>query len=148
MNFLCRPDAETLLAENDFARLWPFLSSMGDAGAPWLTEAVKDRYRAVWRQGLAGALNYYRASPLRSPANGDSAVMKIRFAPEQVTVHVPTLVVWGEADTALPPNLLDDLERYVPQMKLVRIARATHWIVHEQPVRLSHEIEAVLAAHA
>ena len=31
MNFLCRPDAEALLAENDFARLWPFFSGMGAA---------------------------------------------------------------------------------------------------------------------
>ncbi|MGZ5251599.1 MAG: alpha/beta fold hydrolase, partial [Caldimonas sp.] len=59
MNFLCRPDAEALLAEDDFARLWPFFTNMGaaDASRPghgWLTEAVRDRYREVWRAGLSG----------------------------------------------------------------------------------------------
>ena len=29
MNFLCRPDAEALLAADDFARLWPFFELMG-----------------------------------------------------------------------------------------------------------------------
>ena len=43
MNFLCRPDAEALLAANDFARLWPFFTDMGAAdparaGGGWLTE--------------------------------------------------------------------------------------------------------------
>ncbi|HRL30248.1 MAG TPA: alpha/beta fold hydrolase, partial [Ottowia sp.] len=33
MNFLVRPDAEALLAENDFARLWPFFDLMGASGA-------------------------------------------------------------------------------------------------------------------
>ena len=76
MNFLIRPDAEALLAERDFARLWPFFDAMGargggamrgalgafgsrgtgDAAAPaalpdgagWLTEALRAQYRAVW----------------------------------------------------------------------------------------------------
>ena len=26
MNFLCRPDAEALLSQNDYARLWPFFA--------------------------------------------------------------------------------------------------------------------------
>ncbi|WP_372529084.1 alpha/beta fold hydrolase [Piscinibacter sp.] len=144
MNFLCRPDAEQLLAEDDFARLWPFFIPHGATGADWLTDAVKDQYRSVWRQGLSGALNYYRASPLRPPTAEDASVMKLQFAPEFVTVRVPTLVIWAEADTALPPTLLDGLEAFVPTMKLVRIPGATHWVIHEQPARIAREIDAVL----
>ena len=143
MNFLCRPDAEALLSENDFARLWPFLSG-GDA-AGWLTEAVKDQYRAVWRAGLTGALNYYRASPLRPPTAPDSPVMGVSFKPEFVTVRVPTHVVWAEADLALPASLLDGLEAFVPHMTLTRVPAATHWIVHEHPQRVAREIESALA---
>ena len=150
MNFLCRPDSETLLEENDFARLWPFFTNMGatsatHSGGGWLTEAVRDRYRAVWRAGLTGGCNYYRASPLRPPTAADSAVMTIRFAPEAVTVRVPTLVVWAEDDIALPPSLLDGLEGFVPDMRLVRVAGATHWIVHERPQLVIAAIEAELA---
>ncbi len=151
MNFLCRPDAEALLAEDDFARLWPFFTNMGaaDASAPgggWLTEEVRDKYREVWRAGLRGGCNSYRASPLRPPTKGDDAVMSIRFAPEAVTVRVPTLVVWGEGDIALPVALLEGLEAFVPSMRLLRVTDATHWIVHERPELVAAEIERELAS--
>jgi epoxide hydrolase 4 len=151
MNFLCRPDAEKLLTENDYARLWPFFTNMAAtmASAPadtWLTEPVKDQYRDVWNQGLNGALNYYRASPLKPALSTEDAVMKLVFTPEFVTVSVPTLVIWGEADTALPPGLLDGLEAFVPDMRLVRVPGASHWIVHEQPNLVAAEIEQFLAS--
>jgi len=151
MNFLCRPDAAALLSANDFARMWPFLTKLGTTGAApvgggWLTEAVKAQYRAVWSAGLQGGLNYYRASPLRPPMADDQSLLKLQFPPEFVTVQVPTLVIWGEADVALPPALLDGLEAYVPQMRLVRVPGATHWIVHEQPALVAREIEAALKA--
>lgn len=151
MNFLCRPDAEALLAEDDFARLWPFFTNMGaaDASAPgggWLTEEVRDKYREVWRAGLRGGCNSYRASPLRPPTKSDTAVMSIRFAPEAVTVRVPTLVVWGEGDTALSVALLEGLEAFVPSMRLLRVTDATHWIVHERPELVAAEIERELAS--
>jgi len=150
MNFLCAPDAEALLSENDFARMWPFLAGLGATGAGypgggWLTEAVKEQYRAVWRAGLTGALNYYRASPLRPPTAPDSPVMTLSLAPEFVTVHVPTRVVWAEADLALPPSLLDGLDVFVPRLTLTRVPGATHWIVHERPEMVVREIEAALA---
>ena len=151
MNFLCRPDAETLLAENDFARLWPFFTQMGAAdasrpGGGWLTEAVRDRYREVWRAGLSGGCNYYRASPLRPPRRADDPVMTIEFPPETVTVRVPTLVIWAEDDIALPPSLLDGLEPFVPSLRLVRVPGASHWIIHERPALVAAEIERELAA--
>ena len=150
MNFLCRPDAEALLAENDFARLWPFFTNMGAAdpaheGGGWLTDEMRDRYRAVWATSLRGGCNYYRASPLRPPLSADDAVMKIEFAPAAVTSRVPTLVIWAEDDIALPVTLLDGLEAYVPNLRIVRVPGATHWIVHERPAFVAAEIEAALA---
>jgi len=149
MNFLRRDDAAELLAANDFARLLRFVTGLQVAQAPtapaWLTEAVKDRYRTVWRAGLQGGLNYYRASPLRPPTANDDPVMTLSFPPEFVAVRVPTLVIWGELDTALPLALLAGLDAYVPQMRLVRVPDASHWIVHEQPALVAREIEAALA---
>ncbi len=151
MTFLCRPDAERLLAENDFARMWPFLTNAMTGALPrpgndWLTETVKEQYRAVWRTSLRGGCNYYRASPLRPPLEPDDTVMKISFAREAVTTRVPTRVVWAEDDIALPLSLLDGLEEFVPTLEVVRVAGASHWIVHEQPARVAVEIEAALAA--
>ncbi len=143
MNFLCRDDAAALLAADDFARMWPFFGAR--AAPAWLTDAVKAQYREVWRAGLQGGLNYYRASPLRPPAAGDDATAALSLPAERVTVHVPTLVIWGEGDAALLPGLLDGLDAYVPRLRVVRVPDATHWVVHEQPQRVAREIETALA---
>ena len=149
MNFLCRPDAEALLAADDFRRMWPMFTSMGAAdpahiGGGWLTPAVREQYRAVWSAGLTGGCNYYRASPLRPPLRPDDPVMTLEFPPEYVTVKVPTLVVWAEADSALPPSLVDGLDTFVPDLRLVRVPGATHWIIHEQPSLVIREMERSL----
>lgn len=149
MNFLVRPDAESLLAGNDFARLWPFFTSMGadDAthpGGGWLTPAVREQYRAVWRQGLTGPLNYYRASPLRPPAASHDALATLALPPEAVTVRVPTTVLWADADTALLPSLLDGLDAFVPDLRVVRVPGATHWVVHERPQVVVDTVAALL----
>ncbi|MFT3953443.1 MAG: alpha/beta fold hydrolase [Piscinibacter sp.] len=151
MNFLCRPDAEALLAENDFARLWTFFERMGATdpkhpGGNWLTEAVREQYREVWRLGLTGGCNYYRASPLRPPLKPDDAIVTLQLPPALLTVQLPTHVVWAEADAALPPALLDGLDAWVPQLTVTRVPEATHWIVHERPAFVAAEIERALAA--
>jgi pimeloyl-ACP methyl ester carboxylesterase len=138
MNFLCRPDAAALLEADDFARLWPFFTGMGGAG--WLDAAMRQRYREVWRRGLDGALNYYRASPLRPAQSGSDAIGALELPPQTVTVHVPTTVLWGEGDTALPPALLEGLDAWVPSLDLRRVAGATHWIVHEQPALIAETV--------
>jgi epoxide hydrolase 4 len=142
MNFLCRADAAALLADNDFARLWPFFENMG--GIAWLDDSTRERYREVWRHGLEGALNYYRASPLRPPQSASDAIHTLALPPEMTTVRVPTTVLWGDADTALPSALLDGLEAFVPDLDLRCVAGASHWIVHEQPERVA-DLSAALA---
>lgn len=150
MNFLIRPDAEALLAEDDFRRLWQFLTNGKDpqAGAPaWLTDEVKDQYRAVWRAGLTGGCNLYRASPLRPPRPHDPAAAAVTLPPELLTVLLPTLVLWAMDDIALPPALIDGLEAYVPNMQLHKIPGASHWIVHEQPALVARMLQGFLSQH-
>ena len=144
MNFLCRPDAEQLLAANDYARLWPFFEERG--GHAWLDESMRARYRAVWAMGLTGGLNYYRASPLRPARSPQDAVLTLEIPDALATVRVPTTVLWGERDRALLPGLLDGLQRWVPQLEVQRVPEASHWIVHEQPDRVWQAIERALAA--
>ena len=181
MNFLVRPDAEALLAENDFARLWPFFDLMGASGAAaqqqaaaalsdnaigpgdaaqalalpdgagWMTDALRAQYRAVWTgdgsrpgAGLTGGLNYYRVSPLRPAREDDAAAAGVELPPEAFTVKLPTLVLWAMQDSALLAELLSGLQRWVPQMQLERIERATHWVVHEQPARVAASIQRFL----
>ena len=149
MNFLIRPDAEALLAENDFRRLWEFFDQWSAGMSPaWLTQSVKDQYRAVWVQGLTGPLNFYRASPLRPPRPGpphhDPAAAAVTIPRNLLDVHVPTLVLWAMSDTALPPAMLDGLEEFVPRLQLERIEGASHWVLHEQPERVINALQAFL----
>ena len=153
MNFLIRPDAEKLLAEDDFRRLFgffmPFGLVKGKPGSPslriapdWLTDEVRDQYRDVWQLGLTGPLNFYRASPLRPGAKIDDVVIPR----ELLEVHLDTLVLWGMGDLALPPALLDGLSDYVPRMELKKIESATHWIIHEQPSLVARYLQDFMTA--
>jgi epoxide hydrolase 4 len=147
MNFLCRPDAESLLAEDDFRRLFEFFSRLGavDGKYAWLDEKTKAQYREVWRLGLHGGCNYYRASPLKPPLDSSSAIHGIEMAHEALTVNIPCQVIWGMQDVALPPRLIDGLEAYIPDLRVHRIEEATHWIVHEQPALVHRLLREFIA---
>jgi epoxide hydrolase 4 len=135
MNFLIRPDAEKLLAQDDYRRLWEFFTNMFAATGnhAWLTDEVKAQYRSVWDHGLTGGCNYYRASPIRPPTASDPGAKAVTLPREMLTVNVPTQVIWAMQDIALPPALIDGLEDYIPKLQVQRVPDATHWIVHEQP---------------
>lgn len=141
MNRLCQPDAEQLLAREGYARL---LAMLG--GADWLTPALSERYREAWREGLTGPLNYYRASPLRPPTGPADALHSLVLLDEDFTVRVPTTVLWGEQDRALLPGLLHGLNRWVPDLRIVRVPEASHWIVHEESARVVALIQQLLDA--
>lgn len=145
MNFLVRPDVEALLAADDYQRLWPFFT--GSQGAPWLTEDMKSSLRAVWRSGagLVGGCNYYRASPLRPATPADPAAAAIELPDAMLTVERPTLVLWAMDDVALLPELVEGLDAWVPDLTLVRIPGASHWVIHEQPALVTAHLQAFLA---
>ncbi len=147
MHFLCRPDAEALLAEDDFRRLFAFFDAPDGTPPAWLTEEVRQQYRALWRQGLTGACNYYRASPLRPPRDGDPGAAAVTMPESMLTVSVPTLVLWGLDDPALLPGLLDGLPGWVPRLQLQRVEGASHWLVHEMPERLIQALEPFLLSN-
>jgi pimeloyl-ACP methyl ester carboxylesterase len=143
MNFLIRPDAEELLREDGYRRLLAFFTHWGPA--PWLTEDLKARYRAVWDQSLTGGLNYYRASPVRPARAGDPAASAINLPREMLTIAIPTLVLWGLRDTALLPELVDGLDEYIPRLTLEKVPDGSHWLVHEQPELVAQRLAAFLA---
>ena len=140
MNFLIRPDAEKLLREDDYRRLFRFFGE-----SAWLTDAIKQRYREVWDESLTGGCNYYRASPLRPPREGDPAAAAVTLPREMLMVDIPTLVLWAMEDVALPPELVEGLQEYVPQLTLERVPGATHWIIHERPDFVAQRISAFLS---
>jgi pimeloyl-ACP methyl ester carboxylesterase len=138
MNVFRLPKAERVLSENGYARLLGAFTHLGEV---WRDELV-----AAWSQpgALTGGLNYYRASPLYPPTADDPGAKKFQFKPEDFMVRVPTLVLWGERDTALLTGCIEGLEQCVPDLKVVRSADASHWIVHEKPDFVCGEIEGFL----
>jgi pimeloyl-ACP methyl ester carboxylesterase len=140
MHFLRRDDAETLLAEDDFHRLFGFFSNTASEPPAWLTEAERAKYRALWQQGLRGACNYYRATPLRPPRAGDAGAQTVQMPDSMCTIEVPTRVLWGSDDFALLPSLLEGLEAWIPDLDIRQIPGASHWLVHEQPDRVNVEL--------
>lgn len=145
MNFLIRPDAEELLAQDDYRRLFEFLTNtFGDHPASWLTDEVKAQYRAVWSTGLTGGCNLYRASPLRPPTPEDPAAAAVDLPRDMLTVSLPTLVIWALDDIALPPVLIEGLGDYVEHLTMHTVPGATHWIVHEKPELIAQLLQTFL----
>jgi len=48
-------------------------------------------------------------------------------------ITVPTLVIHGLRDHAMLPQILDPLDEYVEDLKLVTSETGTHWIIDEEP---------------
>ena len=145
MNWLRREGSEAKLMEDDFALIEKFLGAMSDIRT-WYTPEIQEQYRACWARGLRGGCNYYRASPLH-PATETEPGAKAVVLPDAMThVDVPTLVIWGEADHALKPKLLDGLGNYVANLTVERIPEGSHWIVHEQPDRVNQLIRGFIRA--
>jgi pimeloyl-ACP methyl ester carboxylesterase len=139
MNWLRAPGSEAGLAKHDFAALEGFFLRMQRDDASWYTPERAARYREVWARGLTGGVNYYRASPLHPPLAGEASVV---LDPAQFHVRVPTQVIWGEADTALPARLLAGLEELIDDLTIQRLPRATHWLAHEEPGAIAAAIRA------
>ncbi len=72
--------------------------------------------------------------------------MGIDLPLSMLTVDLPTLVIWGLNDIALPPELIAGLEAYVPRLTLKTVADASHWIVHEQPALVMRLLGEFLSA--
>lgn len=136
MNFFRLPKAERVLAENGYARLLGAFQDLDEPSRQALVEA--------WSQpgALTGGLNYYRASALYPPTAEDPGARKLALKAEDFIVRVPTLVLWGMRDAALLPGCIEGLEALVPELKLVRVPEATHWIARERADLVIREIEA------
>ncbi len=144
MNWLRAAGSETALEKNDFALTEGFFSRKGQPA--WYSPATREQYHACWTHGLLGGVNYYRASPLHPPTPEDPAPALLTIRKEDFRVRVPTMVIWGEQDQALPTSLLDGLEELVDQVRIERIPEGSHWVVHEQPARINQLLRQFLTA--
>jgi epoxide hydrolase 4 len=145
MNWLRADGSESALAKDGFKLLEGLLNGMGESPTPWFTAEVRERYHECWSRGLTGGVNYYRASPLHPPTKDHTGPAKLQLNPEDFRVTIPTRVIWGERDIALPKSLLNGLEALIDDLKIERIPEGTHWVIHEQPERINRLIRGFLA---
>ena len=138
------PQAEQNLSANNYAGLVGAVLGDGLKNGVF-TEDDKQAYIKAWSQpgALTGGLNYYRANEVGPPAAGQGpSGGRGNFAidPNALTVKVPTLVIWGEKDTALLTQNLDGLDKFVPQLTIKRIPDGSHWVVHEKRAEVNTAI--------
>lgn len=144
MNWLRAEGSEITLAQENFKRMDRFFEAMGPSSNSWFDEQTRERYHAAWQHGLTGGINYYRATPAYPPTATEPGPLKLTLRPADFTVKVPTRVIWGEADVALPASLLDGLDRVVDDLQIERIPEGSHWVIHEQPERVNQLIRDFL----
>lgn len=105
------------------------------------SDATLDRYReAIERAGgLTGPLNYYRAMARDTIRQELDAAIPGQSRREE-RVDCPTLVCWGERDPVLDGALLDGLDEWVPNSRIVRLPDVSHWVQAEAPERVNTEL--------
>ena len=83
-------------------------------------EAYKDA--AAKRGAMTATLNYYRNIFQQRMTSQDWSVLE-----------VPTLMIWGEKDTALGKELTYGTEAYVRDFQIKYIPDCSHWVQQEKP---------------
>jgi len=140
--------AEQILSANNYATLVQVV--LGDGLKTGVfTDADKQAYIEAWSQpgALTGGLNYYRAARVGPPDGDDKQVTNFAAALSSLEVKVPTLVIWGEKDTALLTGNLEGLDKFVPHLTIKRIADGSHWVIHEQPALINGYIREFIKGH-
>jgi epoxide hydrolase 4 len=131
--FQLRGVAEQMMRARNFATMRKMLVNTSREGS--FTKEDLFRYTESWSQpgALRGMLNWYRAaarSALRA-SRGD-------FIPGARTqVEVPTIILWGERDMALIPELAQWSKDWCSDGHLVRFPEATHWVQHDETERVN-----------
>lgn len=80
------------------------------------------KYAAAKRGAITAMLNYYRNLFSQLNPNKTWPILEI-----------PTLMIWGEHDTALGKELTYGTQEYVRNLQIKYIANSGHWVQQEQP---------------
>ncbi|THE64981.1 alpha/beta hydrolase [Salinadaptatus halalkaliphilus] len=114
---------ERVCRHDDYRVLERTLRSTSAPGT--YTDTAVAHYRRTWSQdgALTGMCNWYRASARYPPD-----LSRDRVAP-------PTLVIWGEDDSALVPALAVDSYDFCADARLELLPETSHWVPRERPAR-------------
>jgi epoxide hydrolase 4 len=110
---------------------WHFFRHFLRDARPAYTPQEIDRYIEAWSQpgAAAGMINYYRSSVRTPPKKAEAALRP---------VSAPTLVIWGQRDRYLGPELAEPDHDDVPNLDRVeRLPDASHWVHHDEAERVT-----------
>ena len=113
------------------AHHWHFFRHFLHDARPAFTPEETDRYIEAWSQpgAATGMINYYRSSVRTSPKKAAAALRPI---------SAPTLVIWGQRDHYLGPELAEPDHDDVPNLDRVeRLPDASHWVHHDEAERVN-----------
>jgi pimeloyl-ACP methyl ester carboxylesterase len=113
------------------ANRWHFFRHFLRDARPAYTPEEIDRYIQAWSQpgAATGMINYYRSS-VRTPPKKAAAALR--------PISAPTLVIWGERDHYLGPDLAEPEHDDVPNLDRVeRLPDASHWVHHDEAERVN-----------
>jgi epoxide hydrolase 4 len=118
---------ERLIARSNFSFARRSLRA-GTKGA--FSDEDLELYAQAWAQpgALTGMINYYRAALRRSPRKALAHMTRI---------DAQTLVIWGQRDSYIGAELAEPPREWVPNVRVERIAEATHWVQHEAADRVN-----------
>ena len=112
----------------------------------------RQAYQKVWSVpgAVNGMLQYYLAMPQLAPSEkvprdeSEQVMTTIQMKIPNIRISCPTLILWGEQDQAFVKENLDGIEEYVPDVKVKRFHKASHWLQHELPNEVNQEIHNFL----
>jgi pimeloyl-ACP methyl ester carboxylesterase len=113
------------------ANNWHFFRHFLHDAHPAFTPEEIDRYVEAWSQkgAATGMINYYRASVRKSPKRAEAELRPIK---------APALVIWGQRDRYLGPELAEPDHDDVPNLDRVeRLPDASHWVHHDEAERVT-----------
>ncbi|MCT7975765.1 alpha/beta fold hydrolase [Laspinema olomoucense] len=126
---------ELLIQFNDYQAIETAFQSMAvnkNAFSPADITAYKNA--AAKPGALTAMLNYYRKT-----------LWELVSDKEWNLLEVPTLMIWGEDDTALGKELTYGTESYVRNLQIRYIPNCSHWVQQEQPERVNQYMRAFLS---
>ncbi|MGD1922552.1 MAG: alpha/beta fold hydrolase, partial [Pleurocapsa sp.] len=117
---------ELIFQANNYQAIASTFIDMAIDKSAFSAEDLSAYKEAAAKPGALNAMiNYYRANFNISPDNNE--------AKEYGVLNIPTLMIWGEEDTALGKELTYGTEEYVKDLKLKYIPNCSHWVQQEQP---------------
>ncbi len=129
--------AEERIGEMGVANFWNAIFAE-QVARKLISDADRASYIRAWSQprAITSMLNWYRASPFTYPDQIFAPLAGAENPFSSMHIEVPTLVIWGMQDALLGSELLDDLDKYVRDLRIERLPNAGHGLLHDSSVQI------------